>query len=137
MKTVTILLCLLTISLAGCGQNSFWAYGDDDALGVRLGTEVAENVEVGFSSMWWPEDDGDSQMYGGYAIYHLPADPNGLFGTYVGAQTPLNNNYYNKVAPIAGIVFDEIFFIEYQYKNWESKESQEEDKIAFGVRIPF
>lgn len=132
---VTILLCLLVV--AGCGQNSFWAYGDDDALGVRVGTEIRENVEVGVSSMWWPDDDGDSQMYGGYAIYHLPAEPNEPLGAYIGAQTPLNNTYYSRVAPIAGVVFDEIFFIEYQYKSWESKESQEEDKIVFGVRIPF
>lgn len=138
MKAITILMCLLVISLAGCGgQNSFWAYGDDDALGVRVGTELAENVEVGVSSMWWPENDGDSQMFGGYAIYHLSNDPNAPLGAYVGAQTPLNNTYYDQVAPIAGVVFDEIFFLEYQYKSWESKESQEEDKIVFGVRIPF
>jgi len=135
MRKWIVLVAMLL--LAGCGQNSFWAYGDDDALGVRVGMEVAENVEAGISSMWWPDNDGDSQMYGGYAIYHLPADPNGILGTYVGAQTPLRDNYYNKVAPIAGIVFDEIFFLEYQYKSWESKESQEEDKIVFGIRLPF
>lgn len=133
MEKVAVLLCLLAISLAGCGQNSFWAYGDDDALGVRVGTEVAENVEVGVSSMWWPEDDGDTQLYGGYALLHIPGE---TVSTYVGAQTPLNNNY-DQVAPVAGVVFDEIFFVEYQYKSWESKESQEEDKIVFGVKIPF
>lgn len=139
MKTVsTILMCLLVISLAGCsGQNSFWAYGDDDALGVRVGTEVAENVEVGVSSLWWPEDDGDSQLYGAYALYHLPSNDEDVVCTYIGAQTPLNNTYYDKVAPVVGIVFDKIFFTEYQYKNWDAKESQEEDKIVFGLRITF
>lgn len=134
MKTVAILMCLLAIGLAGCGQNSFSAYGDDDALGVRVGREVAENVEVGVSSMWWPEDDGDTQLYGAYALYHIPGE---TISTYVGAQTPLNNTYYDQVAPVAGVIFDEIFFVEYQYKSWESKESQEEDKIVFGVRLPF
>lgn len=135
MKTVKILMCLLALSLAGCGgHNSFWAYGDDDALGVRVGTEVAENIEVGVSSMWWPEDDGDTQLYGAYAIYYIPGE---TISAYVGAQTPFNNTYYDKVAPVVGIVFDEIFFTEYQYKNWDAKESQEEDKIVFGVRLKF
>ena len=133
MKKVAILMCLLAISLAGCGQNSFWAFGDDDALAIRLGTEMAENVEVGVSSMWW-EDNGDSQIYGAYALYHIPGE---TISTYVGAQTSLNNTYYDRISPIVGVVFDEIFFTEYQYKNWESKESQEEDKIVFGVRLKF
>lgn len=133
MKTVAILMCLL-ISLAGCGQNSFWAYGDDDALGIRVGTEVAENVEIGASSMWWPEENSDDQLYGAYAIYHIPGE---TVSTYVGAQTPFNETCYDRVAPVAGIVFDEIFFTEYQYKNWDGKTSQEEDKIVFGVRLKF
>jgi hypothetical protein len=138
-KLVTILI--VCCFLLGCAESekasSVWIFGDDDALGLRAGTEVMENIEVGASSMWWSENYEDSQMFGGYAIYHLPADPNGLLGTYIGAQTPLNNDYYDRVAPIAGVVFDEIFFIEYQYRNWESKELQEEDKVIFGVRIPF
>ena len=134
MKTVTILMCLLAISLAGCGQSSFWAYGDDDALGVRLGTEMAENVEVGISSVWWPESDNDTQLYGAYALLHMPGE---TVSTYIGAQTPLNNTYYDQVAPVAGVVFDEIFFMEYQYRNWDAKDAQEEDKIIFGVRFKF
>jgi hypothetical protein len=129
-------MCLLAISLAGCFEkesSSLWAFGDDDALGVRLGTEVAENVEVGVSSMWWPESDNDTQLYGGYALYHQPGDTT---STYIGVQTPLNNNY-DQIAPVAGVVFDEIFFLEYQYKNWDEKEAQEEDKIVFGVRFRF
>ena len=127
---VTILLCLLAISLAGCGQNSFWAYGDNDALGIRVGTEAAENIEVGVSTLYWPEDDGDTQMYGAYALLHQPGE---TISTYLGVQTPLNNTYYDQVAPVVGVVFDEIFFTEYQYKNWDAKEAQEEDKIVFGV----
>ena len=142
MRTIVriILVFLVWLSLTivmGCGQSSFWAYGDDDALGVRVGTEIAENVEVGVSSVWWPESDNDTQLYGAYALYHLPADPNAPIGAYIGAQTPLNNTYYDQVAPVIGIVFDEIFFTEYQYKNWDAKEAQEEDKIVFGVRIKF
>lgn len=136
-KVMGILLCLLAISLVGCEsekKSSLWILGDDDALGVRIGTEVAENVEVGVSSVWWPEDDGDSQLYGAYAFLHQPGE---TISTYIGVQTPLNNTYYDRIAPVAGIVFDEIFFTEYQYKNWESKQSQEEDKIVFGVRIKF
>lgn len=137
MRTTTILMCLLTISLAGCFEeqsSSFWAFGDDDALGVRLGTEMAENVEVGVSSMWWPESDNDTQLYGAYALYHIPGE---TVSTYVGAQTPLNNTYYDQVAPVVGVVFDEIFFTEFQYRNWDAKEAQEEDKIIFGVRLKF
>lgn len=135
---VSILMCLLVaISLvAGCFEkesSSMWAFGDDDALGIRLGTEVAENVEVGISSMWWPEDDGDTQLYGAYALYYLPED---AVNTYIGVQTPLNNNY-DQIAPVAGVVFDEVFFLEYQYKNWGDKEAQEEDKIVFGIRLRF
>ena len=137
-KQVAILLCLayLWVFLGGCGQNSFWAYGDNDALGVRVGTEVVENIEVGVSSVWW-EDRGDSQLYGAYALYHLPSADDAIVCTYVGAQTPLNNTYYDRIAPVVGLVYDKIFFTEFQYKNWASKESQEEDKIVFGLRIPF
>ncbi len=138
MKTVTtMLMCLLAISLAGCGNESVWVFGDDDALGVRVGTEVAENIEVGVSSVYWPEDDGDTQLYGAYAFYHLPSSDEDIVCTYIGAQTPLNNTYYDQVAPVVGVVFDEIFFTEYQYKNWGAKEAQEEDKIVFGVRLKF
>ena len=129
MKTVTILMCLLIV--AGCGNESFWAYGDNDALGIRVGTEIAENIEVGASSVYWPDDDNDTQLYEAYAILHQPGE---TVSTYFGAQTPLNNNY-DQVAPVVGVIFDEIFFTEYQYKNWDAKEAQEEDKIVFGVRL--
>jgi hypothetical protein len=122
--------------MTGCGNESFWAFGDDDALGVRIGTEVVENVEVGVSSIWWPENDNDTQLYGAYALYHLPSDDEDIVCTYVGAQTPLNNNY-DQVAPVIGVIYDEIFFTEYQYRNWDNKAAQEEDKIVFGVRIKF
>lgn len=128
-------MCLLAVSLAGCnGNSSVWAYGDDDALGIRLGTEVAKNIEVGASTLYWPEDDNDTQAYGAYAVYHLPGEP---LGAYFGAQTTLNNDYYDQVAPIAGVMFDEIFFIEYQYKNFDNKAAQEEDKIVGGVKFKF
>jgi hypothetical protein len=127
--------------LLGCSESekssSVWLFGDDDALGVRIGTEVAENIEVGVSSVYWPDDDNDTQLYGAYALYHLPSNDEDVICTYVGAQTPLNNTYYSQVAPVVGIVFDEIFFTEYQYKNWDAKEAQEEDKIVFGIRIRF
>ena len=136
MKTVTILLCLLILIVAGCEseKSSFWAYGDNDALGVRVGTEVAENIELGVSSVYWPDDDNDTQLYGAYVMLHQPGE---TISTYVGAQTPLNNTYYDQVAPVVGVVFDEIFFTEYQYRNWDAKEAQEEDKIVFGVRLRF
>lgn len=134
-KQLVILLCLLVVG--GCGNESLWVFGDNDALGVRVGTEVAENVEVGVSSVWWPENDNDTQLYGAYALYHLPSNDEDIVCTYVGAQTPLNNTYYNQVAPVVGIVYDEIFFTEYQYRNWSDKAAQEEDKIVFGIRLKF
>ena len=132
MKTLTILMCLLLI-VPGCGKESLWVFGDNDALGLRVGTEVSENIEVGASSIYWPDDDNDTQLYGAYAMLHQPGE---TISTYIGAQTPLNNNY-DQVAPVVGIVFDKIFFTEYQYKNWDSKEAQEEDKIVFGIRLKF
>ena len=132
IKTVTILMCLLVI--AGCGNESLWVFGDDDALGVRVGTEIRKNVEIGVSTIYWPENDNDTQLYGAYALLHVPGD---TISTYIGAQTPLNNTYYDQVAPVVGVVFDEIFFTEYQYKNWDSKEAQEEDKVVFGIRLKF
>ncbi len=132
IKTMTILLCLLVI--AGCGNESLWVFGDDDALGVRVGTEIRKNVEIGVSSVWWPEDDGDTQLYGAYALLHQPGE---TISTYIGAQTPANNTYYDQVAPVVGVVFDEIFFAEFQYRNWIAKEAQEEDKVVFGVRLRF
>jgi hypothetical protein len=128
------LLCLLAVSLAGCGQSSFWAYGDNDALGIRAGTKIDENVELGVASLWWPQDDGDSQAYGAYALYHLPGDP---VGAYVGAQTDISSEFDEYISPVAGVMFDEIFFTEYQYKSFENKAAQEEDKIVFGVRLKF
>ena len=130
---VTILLCLL-IALAGCGNESLWVFGDNDALGIRVGTEIAENVEVGASSMWWPESDNDTQLYGAYAFLHQPGE---TVSTYFGVQTPMNNTYYDQVAPVVGVILEESenmkIFTEYQYKNWDAKEAQEEDKIVVGV----
>ena len=137
MKKVAILLmCLLAmISLTGCFEkqsSSVWIFGDNDSLGVRVGTEVVENVEVGVSSVWW-EDRGDSQLYGAYALYHIPGE---TISAYIGAQTPLNNTYYDHIAPVAGVRYGNLF-AEYQYKNWRSKESQEDDKIVVGVVFGF
>ncbi len=131
IKTMTMLVCLLLI-VSGCGNESLWVYGDDDALGVRVGTEIRKNVEIGVSTIYWPENDNDTQLYGAYALLHVPGE---TISTYIGAQTPLNNTYYDQVAPVVGVVFDEIFFTEYQYRNWSAKEAQEEDKIVFGVLL--
>ena len=135
-KQVAILLCLiLIVFVSGCFEeqsSSVWIFGDNDALGVRVGTEVVENVEVGVSSVWW-EDGDDSQLYGAYALYHIPSE---TISTYIGAQTPLNNTYYDHIATVAGVRYGKLF-AEYQYKNWRSKESQEEDKVVFGLRFPF
>ena len=135
-KQVAILtMCLLAISLSGCFEeqsSSVWIFGDDDSLGVRVGTEVVENIEVGVSSVWW-EDRDDSQLYGAYALYHIPGE---TISTYIGAQTPLNNTYYDHIAPVAGVRYGNLF-AEFQYKNWRSKESQEDDKVVFGLRFPF
>ena len=122
-----IVTCLLLASLSGC---SLWAFGDNDAIGIRSGVKVSETIEVGASTNYWPDNDNDSQTYGAYAITHGP------LGTYAGAQTNLSNDYDEQIAPIVGFIYDDIFFVEYQYRNWENKASQEDHKVMFGIRIP-
>jgi hypothetical protein len=72
MKTVTILMCLLAISLAGCYEEmTMWGWDEDGAIGVRAGMFLTENNETGFSAKL---RDGDSELQtlGIYAVHHFP-----------------------------------------------------------------
>lgn len=147
MKSLMILLCLLAISLAGCNGGAVSLYGDNDAVGARVGAEIAENIEAGVLSYWYPYDDNDSQIWGAYSLYHFPdivelpnpLDPEKTLEatTYIGAQLSLDSNYEDYVSLVTGVIFQKVFFVEYQPKAFDNKASMEDDKVVFGLRITF
>lgn len=153
---VTILIMgAILIGASGCPENkiSVWTGGDNDALTVRGGYEIQDNIEVGVASTWWVSDD-PPQTFGTYAIYEFdqildvnsPIDAGFLPETftgkpYLGGQIGLNvdgDGTYSSI--MAGVLFNEIFFVEYQYRAYDEEIEQflkDDNKIMFGVRIKF
>lgn len=126
-----------------------WIWADSDAIGVRVGTDVAENVEVGLSTLWLPDQE-KPEFWGVYAIYHLPECvkfsnpivldflPETIRGCpYFGGKVDMDFNLNrSKISPIAGIVFADVIFVEYQFESID-RTAINESKIIFGLRIKF
>lgn len=143
-----VVLILLTLSLPAQAKISNWLWGDSDALGVRVGTDVAENIEVGASSLWLPDQE-KPVSWGVYGVYHLPklevpnpivADflPEIISGKpYFGAKVDIDFELEKgNVSPIAGIVFADLIFIEYQFESID-RTAIGESKLIFGLRIEY
>ena len=156
MKTgcLVLLLCLL-VSLAGCFEsNTASIYGNPESqgtAGLRLGTEVVKNLEVGAALQFSPSESTttvtrnrrrhgktitheheDDWSYGVYSLLHLGGD---TIDPYVGAQANIGNggdDVIKTIQPVGGLAVGPVF-AEYQYKSL----SGEKDKILFGVRFKF
>jgi len=151
MKKVIVLLVLLCLCLPARASMYSWIWADDNqATGVRLGADLNEKVEAGISALFWP-DDTDPHVWGVYGKYSYPdlvqipnpvlAEwlPDMISGTpYIGAKFDLNlQTEENTVGPIAGIVFNDVLFMEYQYQSFQPQTTAVNSKIIFGLRIKF
>jgi len=149
-KLLFVVAVVLLLSLPVRGQVSTWAWGDDEAVGARVGRKITENNEAGLSMLWWP-DDTEPRVLGLYGIHHLgntveirnPLILDFLPETiearpYVGAKVDLHlDNKKTSVGPVAGILFEDILFLEYQYQSFEPNTTSATSKIIFGLRINF
>lgn len=142
---IVLLLCLPVQATI-----STWLWGDNEAVGARIGTEVTENNEAGLSMLWWP-DDQEPRVLGFYGVHHsanavkfrnpliLDFTPEMIEGRpYIGAKIDINvEDNESSVGPVAGVLFEDILFMEYQYQSFEQGSTSTSSKIIFGLRIKF
>ena len=165
MRTVAVVLtmCLL-VSLAGCFEsNTASVYGNpesDGVMGLRLGTEVANNLEIGAVAQYAQgevttttsrknrggKDDNrrrgrktttheheDDWNYGVFAHYSVIE---GDISPYVGAQATIgngSNDIVKTIQPVAGVTLWDFLFVEWQDKSLNG----EDDKIMGGIEFKF
>ena len=152
---VVLVLCLLVMA-GGCFEKQHaWGYGNPESqgfAGMRFGSEVVENLEMGASVNYSPgrketsttwscnrksvtktvrEKEIDSWTYGAHALYHFGDEG---FDPYAGAQVNIGtgNDVLGTVQPIGGVALGN-FFAEYQAK----ATNDEQDKVLFGLRFNF
>lgn len=148
-KRIVLVVLVLLLCVPAQADIYSWVFGDSDAIGIRIGTDVSENVEVGLSALWWPDIE-KPEIWGVYGIYHLPEIvqfPNPIaldflpetiggrpyFGGKVDIDSELDQGGFSF---ISGIVFNDILFLEYQMEAID-RNSYNESKIIFGLRISF
>ena len=148
MKKLIVLL-VLCLCLPAQADIYSWIWGDSDAVGARLGIDLAENIEVGASALWFPDQE-TPEIWGMYGIYHLPEIvqfPNPIIldflpetiggRPYFGGKLDIDFDIDKaRVSLIAGIVFEDILFIEYDFESID-RSSYNDSKILFGLRIRF
>ncbi len=154
MKKVGVVLLVLLLSLPVQGSISTWIWGDDEAVGARIGTQITENNEAGLSMLVWPGDsDRDAELIalGLYGVYRFPQTaefrnplildflPETIEGRpYIGGKFDINlDTNKSSVAPVAGIVFQDILFLEYQFQSFSPDSASVSSKVVFGLRIKF
>jgi len=151
---IAILLLVFATSVQASDPNlslTTWIFGNDENIGARVGYEVSENAEVGVVSYWWPEEDAP-QVWGIYGIYFFPDLieirnpipvsflPETFEGKgYSGMQVGVNfDNDASFASPLAGVLFNEIFFLEYQYRAYDNKlEETLNDEHIFMIGLRF
>lgn len=147
MKNLIVVVVLLLCLLAGCeGNNSAdnpvktWYWGDNGAVGARIGTKITENNEAGISMLWWPSD-SEPKVLGLYGVHHFPdivefrnpliVDflPETLKGkAYLGGKLDINCiTDETTVGPVAGVIFENTLFFE----------TSVDKPILFGLRFEF
>lgn len=159
LQMLTLAALTLVLFLAvGCEeeqQANAWIFdAGQDIIGFRLGVPVTENNEVGISTLLWTgnsQHDMDIVAYGLYGLHHFPYEtefrnpliadflPETLTGRlYIGAKLDVNQ-YTNEsaVAPVAGIVFEDILFLEYQFESFNEDAGATSSQVVFGIHIPF
>lgn len=148
MKNVIVLVVMVVLfCLSGC---TGWLW-EDEGVGMRLGGRITENNEVGGSAILW-EEDCEPRVFGAYVIRHIP-EPNVPFRNplmldflpevfqakaYFGGKLDYNLDLNEtSLGPLAGIIIEDIFFVEYQYQSFEQGASTVDNKILFGIRTEF
>lgn len=149
VKKWIVLVVLLLCVPAQADSISSWVWGDEDSLGVRIGSEVSKDIEVGLSALWLPDQE-KPEIWGIYAIYYLPEIvqfpnpieldflPKVIGGRpYFGGKADIDFDIEKaSVSPIAGIVFNKVIFIEYQFESFD-REAISESKLVGGLRIEY
>lgn len=168
MKRVLLLTAVLCLFIAGCTgieESNLSLYGNpesDGVFGVRAGTELWENLEIGASANYRDgqdeinktyrrhrrkegsrkktvriQDEIDDWSYGTHIIRHFPI---GSINPYVGAQATIGEGTFdigNTIQPIGGVqipVSDNFsIFGEYQ----QETTADEQRKFLIGLRIGF
>lgn len=159
LLTITILLLL-----TGCANRmTTWTWGENDAVGVRVGTTFGDmnEVEIGVSSLWYPSDEAP-QIWGVYGLYYfddildvnqpIPFEflPTKIkvkpyFGGLISVDFE-GEDARTMAGPVAGlkIPLDKnerlSFGSEYGYRaisDYLDEYLQDEHKISFGLRIKF
>ncbi len=147
-RMIVLIVVLVMCAQVQAGDITTWVWGDSDALGTRVGAKVSKDVEVGLSALWLPDQEKPI-LWGVYGIYNLPkievpnpivADflPKTIIGMpYFGAKVDIDFNFdQSMTSPIAGMVFNNILFLEYQFASID-RQAKNESKIIFGLRIEF
>jgi len=149
MKKLILLLVLL-LSVPAQANISSWIWGDSEAVSARFGIPVTENNEAGLSFLWWP-DDSEPKVLGLYGVHYFANSvpfrnplildflPETFEGRpYIGAKLDVNfDTDDTAIGPVAGIIFEDVLFLEYQFQNFEQGSSSVDNKIVFGLRIKF
>jgi len=116
---------------------------------VRIGVQDELPIEVGLSALWLPDRE-EPEIWGLYALYHLPEIvnlpnpivvdflPETITATpYLGGKLDINFDYKAAdISPVAGLMLNKVLFIEYQFESID-RESYQESKLIFGLRIEF
>lgn len=156
MKKLMVVVLLLIMALsqpARAGKWNVWTYGDNEVVGARIGWDLKEDIEIGFGSIWWPNDKAP-QIYNVYGIYQWPDIveipnpisldflPDTLEGKpYIGAQVGVSiDNDGSFAGPVAGLVLQDIWFVEYQYRSIGNKLEEsfnDEHKLVVGIKFEF
>jgi len=116
---------------------------------VRVGVKDDSPIEVGLSALWLPDRE-EPEIWGIYALYHLPEIvnvpnpivvdflPEIITGTpYLGGKLDIDfDDEVTDISPVAGILLMDVLFIEYQFE-YIDRESRQESKVLFGLRIKF
>ena len=139
-KLILAVVVLLLCAPVQASDIATWVWGSDDAINARIGTFLTENNEVG-GSFKWRDNDSEPRQIGIYVAHHFPdivkfqppivTDflPETINGTgYLGLKFIRDlDTHINKTTPIAGIVFEDILFLEYSLDGMTS----------LGIRIRF
>lgn len=151
MKKLVLLMLLIFATTVQARDWTTWVLGNDDEIGVRVGYEVAENAEAGMVTYWSP-DNNHPQIWGAYGLYFFPdlveiQNPlpvlflpekfvgKGYFGLQIGVNFDNDNTF---AVPVAGILFNEVLSLEYQYYDNEFRRSLEDEHVLkLAVRFRF
>lgn len=149
VRKMCVLLMMLLFCVPVQAGVSSWIWADSDAIGTRIGTDLADNIEVGISALWWPDSESP-EIYGIYGVYTLPECiqlpnpivldflPETIGGCpYFGGKVDVDfSRNKGSASLIAGIVFEKILFLEYQFQSFDRQNTTNGDsKLIFGIKF--